>query len=157
MTIITILYLMLAIREIRKAQQTVDIDQVILGIELIKVSKLKSSQYYRHASIASLLFCSPKSVAWCYVLRFKALLDQSYAEVSSVKFARLLVAHKNLHLCKFSLLYNFCRRATFTYIGVLSAFLLFIVIDGFLSASKIGATCDSDSWIYDSISVVDSI
>jgi hypothetical protein len=43
MTIITILYLMLAIREIRKAQQTVDIDQVILGIELIKVSKLKSS------------------------------------------------------------------------------------------------------------------
>ena len=49
------------------------------------------------------------------------------------------------------------RSATFTYIGVLSAFLLFIVIDGFLSFSKIGARCNSDSWIYDSISVIDSI
>lgn len=40
MTIITILYLLFAIREIRKAQQTIDIDQVILGIEMVKVSNL---------------------------------------------------------------------------------------------------------------------
>ena len=40
MTIITILYLSFAIREIRKAQQTIDIDQVILGIEMVKVSNL---------------------------------------------------------------------------------------------------------------------
>lgn len=38
MTLVTTLYLLFAIREIRKAQQTIDIDQVILGIELGKVS-----------------------------------------------------------------------------------------------------------------------
>ena len=76
--------------------------------------------------------------------------------VLSEKCARLPAAHKNVHLCKFFLSYIFLS-ATFTYIGVLSAFLLFIVIDGFLSFSKIGARCDSDSWIYDSISVIDSI
>lgn len=47
--------------------------------------------------------------------------------------------------------------ATFAYIGVLSAFLLFIAVGGFLNNSKIGATCNEDSWHYDSISVVDSI
>lgn len=43
MTLITILYLSFAIREIRKAQQTVDIDQVILGIEMVKVSTTKTN------------------------------------------------------------------------------------------------------------------
>lgn len=49
------------------------------------------------------------------------------------------------------------RSATFLYIGVLSTFLLFIVLTGFLNNSSIGATCNEDSWHYDSISVVDTI
>lgn len=60
MTIITTMYLVFAIREIRKAQQTVDIDQVILGIELGKVSPLRLNNH-RRLYTASRLFCSLRS------------------------------------------------------------------------------------------------
>jgi len=43
------------------------------------------------------------------------------------------------------------------YVLTLSAFLIFIIICGFLPNSRFGATCLEDSWHYDSVIIVDSL
>jgi hypothetical protein len=45
------------------------------------------------------------------------------------------------------------------YIGILSAFLLFIIVTGFFTSSSLGANCDPDadhSWHWISISAIDT-
>lgn len=46
---------------------------------------------------------------------------------------------------------------TIAYITVLSGWLLFIVISGFIPQTNSGASCNEDSWHYLSLTIVDSV
>jgi hypothetical protein len=79
------------------------------------VSKLLYLTLIRQRSIALQRFCSPKSVAWWCALRSKALYDRLFVGVLSEKCARLPVANKNVHLCKFFSVLDFSQRNFYIY------------------------------------------
>ena len=45
---------------------------------------------------------------------------------------------------------------TVGYIGIVSIFLIYIIISGFIPEAKSGASCNEDSWHYFSLTILDS-
>lgn len=127
-------YLIFAIGEIRKAQSVVDFDQIVLAIELLKVStSLQMLHTYQVLIflIVSFLVTDIAGLFLCYTL---SSLIRSFICGS---FLGKVIALQGKEKC--------ATQTTYLYITVLTIYLAFCAISGFLDLSFLGvewgATC----------------